>query len=104
MNLQNLLCLCITRRASDLHLSSGVAPMLRVDGDLNSFSEQVLTHDDIHAALMTIMSSTQQSNFKNNLECDFSLDLADVSRFRVNVFQQARGVSAVDLRPPSAYA
>jgi twitching motility protein PilT len=69
--------------------------MLRVDGDLHSLSEQVLTHDDIHAALMTIMSSTQQSNFKNNLECDFSLDLADVSRFRVNVFQQARGVSAV---------
>lgn len=95
MNLQNLLCLCISRRASDLHLSAGVPAMLRVDGNLIPLSEQVLTHDDIHAALMTIMSSTQQSNFKHNLECDFALNLADVSRFRVNVFQQARGVSAV---------
>ena len=95
MNLQTLLCLCITRRASDLHLSSGVPAMLRVDGDLMPLSDDVLTHDDIHAALMTIMSSTQQSNFKRNLECDFSLNIADVSRFRVNVFQQTRGVSAV---------
>ena len=95
MNLQNLLRLCITRRASDLHVSSGVPAMLRVDGDLIPLSDQVLTHDDIYMALMSIMSSTQQSNFKNNLECDFSLDLADVSRFRVNAFQQTRGVSAV---------
>jgi len=95
MNLQTLLCLCITRRASDLHLSSGVPAMLRVDGDLMPLSDDVLTHEDIHAALMTIMSSTQQANFKRNLECDFSLDIADVSRFRVNVFQQTRGVSAV---------
>ena len=95
MNLQTLLCLCITRRASDLHLSSGVPAMLRVDGDLMPLSDDVLTHEDIHAALMTIMSSTQQANFKRNLECDFSLNIADVSRFRVNVFQQTRGVSAV---------
>jgi twitching motility protein PilT len=95
MNLQNLLSLCISRRASDLHLSSGVPAMLRVDGNLIPLSEQVLAHDDIHAALMTIMSSTQQSNFEHHLECDFALDLSAVSRFRVNVFQQARGVSAV---------
>jgi twitching motility protein PilT len=69
--------------------------MLRVDGDLIPLSDDVLTHEDIHAALMTIMSSTQQANFKRNLECDFSLNIADVSRFRVNVFQQTRGVSAV---------
>jgi pilus retraction protein PilT len=69
--------------------------MLRVDGDLMPLSDDVLTQEDIHAALMTIMSSTQQSNFKRNLECDFSLNIANVSRFRVNVFQQTRGVSAV---------
>jgi twitching motility protein PilT len=69
--------------------------MLRVDGDLIPLSDDVLTHEDIHAALMTIMLSTQQANFKRNLECDFSLNIADVSRFRVNVFQQTRGVSAV---------
>jgi twitching motility protein PilT len=69
--------------------------MLRVNGDLIPLSEQVLTHDDIHAALMSIMSSAQQLQFSQHLECDFSLDLAGISRFRVNVFQQARGVSAV---------
>ena len=95
MNLQNLLCLCITRRASDLHLSSGVAPVFRVDGDLIALNDVALSHDDIHASLMTIMSSAQQSHFSQSLECDFSLTLPDVSRFRVNVFQQARGVSAV---------
>ena len=95
MNLQNLLCLCVTRRASDLHLSSGLPPMARVDGDLTALSDEVLTHEEMHAALMSIMSSAQQSHFKQSMESDFSFDLADVSRFRVNVLQQARGVSAV---------
>jgi twitching motility protein PilT len=95
MNIQHLLVQCVSQRASDLHLSSGVPAMLRVDGDLTALSDEVLTHDDIDAALMSIMSSTQQSHFKQSMESDFSIDLADVSRFRVNVFQQARGVSAV---------
>jgi twitching motility protein PilT len=95
MKLQNLLCHCISRRASDLHLSSGVPPLLRVDGDLITLSDVALSHDDIHASLMTIMSSAQKSHFSQSHECDFSLDVTDVSRFRVNVFQQARGVSAV---------
>ena len=95
MNLQNLLCLCITRPASDLHLSSGVPPLLRVDGDLIPLSDVALSHDEIHASLMTIMSSAQQSQFSQSHECDFSMDVTDVSRFRVNVLLQARGVSAV---------
>ena len=95
MTLKNLLHQCIERRASDLHLSSGVPALLRIDGDLQPVSDTVLAHDDIHDALMTIMSSAQQSQFKESLECDFSFDLPSLSRFRVNVFQQARGVSAV---------
>ena len=95
MDIQHLLVQCVSRHASDLHLSSGVSAMLRVNGDLVALSDEVLTHDHIHAALMSIMSSAQQSNFKQNMESDFSIDLADLSRFRVNVFQQARGVSAV---------
>jgi twitching motility protein PilT len=95
MKLQNLLCLCVTRRASDLHLSSGEPPVFRVDGDLMALNDVALSHDDIHASLMTIMSSAQQLKFSQSYECDFSLDVSDVSRFRVNVFQQARGVSAV---------
>jgi twitching motility protein PilT len=68
MNIQHLLVQCVSRHASDLHLSSGVSAMLRVDGDLVALSDEVLTHDDIHAALMSIMSSAQQSNFKQNME------------------------------------
>jgi twitching motility protein PilT len=95
MNLQNLLQQCVERRASDLHLSSGAPAMLRVDGDLIALSDGVLSHDDIHPALMSIMSSAQQAGFIQTLECDFAFELANVSRFRVNVFHQARGVSAV---------
>jgi len=95
MDIQHLLVQCVSRKASDLHVSSGVPAMYRVDGDLIAASEEVLTHEAVQAALMSIMSSAQQSNFKQSMESDFAIDLANVSRFRVNVFQQARGVSAV---------
>jgi twitching motility protein PilT len=95
MNIQNLLQQCVERRASDLHLSSGTSAMLRLNGDLTPISVDPLSRDDIHLAMMSIMSSTQQSHFKNTLECDFSLEIEGLSRFRVNVFQQARGMSAV---------
>lgn len=95
MTLKNLLHQCIERRASDLHMSSGVPPLLRIDGELHGASDTVLTHEDIHAGLMTIMSSVQQSHIQDGLESDFSFEVPKLSRFRVNVFQQARGVSAV---------
>jgi len=95
MSLEIFLHQCIERRASDLHLSSGAPALYRIDGDLQPLSDTVLTHDDIHAALMTIMSSAQQSHFKQSLESDFSFELPSLSRFRVNAFHQARGVSAV---------
>ena len=95
MNLSNLLLQCISRGASDLHLSSGLPPMLRINGDLVSMNEPVCVSDDLHAELMTQMSSNQQAHFAHNHECDFSLELSEVSRFRVNVFMQARGLSAV---------
>jgi twitching motility protein PilT len=95
MTFKNLLHQCIECRASDLHMSSGVPALLRVDGDLQPASDTLLTADDIHAALMSIMSPTQQSHFKQSLESDFSFDVPSLARFRVNAFHQARGVSAV---------
>ena len=95
MNLSKLLAACVARGASDLHLSSGAPATLRCNGDLTPISTQPLTHDDIHQALMSIMSSTQHALLSQTLECDFAFDLVSVSRFRVNVFHQARGVSAV---------
>ncbi len=95
MNLQNLLHECIAHRASDLHLSSGVPPKLRVDGHLVAVSDVSLAHEELHHALMDIMTPAQQTQFSQSHECDFSFDVPALSRFRVNVFVQARGVSAV---------
>jgi twitching motility protein PilT len=93
MNIQELLMECIDRRASDLHLSSGVPAMLRIDGDLSRMSDVPLKHEEIHAAILDIMTATQQAYFKETMECDFSYNIPDVSRFRVNAFHQARGAS-----------
>ena len=95
MELSNLLLQCITRGASDLHLSSGMPPILRVNGDLVPLTDVPLTHEALHGALMTVMSSALQWQLTQTQTCDFSLDVPDVSRFRANVFQQSRGVSAV---------
>jgi len=95
MDLSNLLLQCLTRGASDLHLSSGVPPILRINGDLVPLTDVPLAHDALHGALMTTMSSALQLQLTQTQACDFSLDVPDVSRFRANVFQQARGVSAV---------
>jgi len=93
MNIQAMLVQCIERRASDLHLSSGVPPMLRIDGDLKRMSDEVMQHDDIYQGLMEIMTPIQQTQFKDTMECDFSIEIPNVSRFRVNAFHQARGAS-----------
>jgi twitching motility protein PilT len=95
MNLQNLLHECLAHRASDLHLSSGVSPMCRVDGALVALSSQPLCQEELHLALMDIMSLAQQTQLGQTHECDFSFDVPALSRFRVNVFEQVRGVSAV---------
>ncbi len=95
MNLQNLLYECLAQSASDLHLSSGSPPKLRLDGDLVALSDRPLTHEELHLALLGIMSPAQQTQFIQSHECDFSFDVPALSRFRVNVFVQARGVSAV---------
>ncbi len=95
MNLQKLLYECVDRRASDLHLSSGSPPKLRLDGELVALSEMSLTHEELHLALSGIMSPSQQAQFSQTRECDFSWEVPALSRFRVNVFVQARGVSAV---------
>ena len=95
MNLHNLLYQCLAQRASDLHLSSGTAPKLRVDGHLVALSDTSLAHEELHDALMNIMTLAQQTQFSQSHECDFSFAIPALSRFRVNVFVQARGVSAV---------
>ena len=95
MNLQKLLYECLAQGASDLHVSSGVTPKLRVDGQLVGISDVPLDHEPLHLALLGIMSPALQTQLSHSHECDFSFDVPALSRFRVNVFVQARGVSAV---------
>jgi len=95
MKLTDLLAQCIALRASDLHLSSGLPPMLRIHGDLTSLPHAPVMHTELQQALFDIMTLAQQTQFKQTLESDFSFEMPNASRFRVNVFQQARGVSAV---------
>ncbi len=101
MNIQDMLRQCVERRASDLHLSSGVPPILRIDGDLTRLSDVALSHEDIYQAVLGLMNPIQQEHFKKTMECDFSFEIPQVSRFRVNAFHQSRGVSVAFRGIPS---
>jgi twitching motility protein PilT len=101
MQIKEMLTQSVKRRASDLHLSAGLPAMLRIDGSLSAYSDQVLTHEEIAQAVEAIMSPLQRDHFRQTMECDFSFDVSGVSRFRVNVFQQIRGISVAFRAIPS---
>lgn len=95
MDIAELLDFSVKHNASDLHLSAGVSPMVRIDGEVRKLSLPVLSHDDVHRLIFDIMNDRQKSEFEERLEVDFSFELTNVGRFRVNTFNQARGCSAV---------
>lgn len=95
MQINELLALCLEHNASDLHLSSGLAPLLRIDGDLKPLDYPPFTAVEFSQLLQYIMNEEQRASFVKNLEIDFSFSLAELVRFRVNVFQQERGLAAV---------
>lgn len=95
MNIDALLKKAIEQRASDLHLSAGLAPMLRIDGDLQPVDNQTLSSDDLKKALLSMMTPEEQKHFNDDLEYDFSYQIDGVARFRVNAFHQLRGPGAV---------
>ncbi|MGF1742898.1 type IV pilus twitching motility protein PilT [Vibrio profundum] len=95
MDIAELLDFSVKHNASDLHLSAGVSPMVRIDGEVRKLSLPVLSHDDVHRLIFDIMNDRQKSEFEERLEVDFSFELPSVGRFRVNTFNQARGCSAV---------
>lgn len=95
MNIPELLKACVEHKASDLHLSAGLAPMMRVHGDIRPMSDQALTAEALMALLEGIMSGEQRERFAQAMDIDFSYVLPDLARFRVNVFLQQRGPSGV---------
>jgi twitching motility protein PilT len=101
MDISELLAFSVKNKASDLHLSAGLPPMIRVHGDVRRINLPPLEHKDVHAMIYDIMNDSQRKMFDENLECDFSFDLPGLARFRVNAFMQDRGAAAVMRTIPS---
>ncbi|HEX5464034.1 MAG TPA: twitching motility protein PilT, partial [Burkholderiales bacterium] len=101
MDISELLAFVVKNNASDLHLSSGLPPMIRVNGDIRRINVPPLAHEDVHAMVYDIMSDGQRKVYEEHLECDFSFEVPNLARFRVNAFVQQRGAGAVFRTIPS---
>lgn len=95
MNLDDLLAFAVKHNASDLHLSSGLPPMVRIDGDIRRIDLPTLAHQEVHDLVYDIMSDRQRKDFDEFFEIDFSFEIPNLARFRVNAFTQDRGAAAV---------
>lgn len=95
MDITELLAFSAKQGASDLHLSSGLPPMIRVDGDVRRINLPPMEHKEVHGLIYEIMNDKQRKDFEEFLETDFSFEVPGVARFRVNAFNQNRGAGAV---------
>ncbi|MBT3426188.1 MAG: type IV pilus twitching motility protein PilT [Gammaproteobacteria bacterium] len=101
MDITELLAFSQKQGASDLHLSAGLPPMIRVDGDIRRINVPSLDSKEVYALIYEIMNDKQRKDFEENLECDFSFEIPGVARFRVNAFNQNRGSGGVFRTIPS---
>ena len=101
MDIAELLAFVVKNKASDLHLSSGLPPMIRVHGDVRRINLPSMEHKDVHAMVYDIMNDGQRKFYEENLECDFSFAIPNLARFWVNAFVQHRGAGAVFRTIPS---
>ncbi|MGB0722458.1 MAG: type IV pilus twitching motility protein PilT [Gammaproteobacteria bacterium] len=95
MEITQLLAFAVKNGASDLHLSAGLPPMIRVDGDVRRVNVPALDASSVHDLIYDIMGDKQRKDFEEFLETDFSIEIPNLSRFRVNAFNQNRGPGAV---------
>jgi len=101
MDITELLAFSAKQGASDLHLSAGLPPMIRVDGDIRRINLPAMEHKDVHSLIYEIMTDKQRRDYEEFLETDFSFEVPGVARFRVNAFNQNRGAGAVFRTIPS---
>jgi twitching motility protein PilT len=101
MDIAELLAFSVKNKASDLHLSAGVPPMIRVHGDVRRLNVPALEHKDVHGMVYDIMNDSQRKVYEETLEVDFSFEIPNLARFRVNAFNQNRGAGAVFRTIPS---
>ncbi|TDU30877.1 twitching motility protein PilT [Panacagrimonas perspica] len=95
MDIAQLLTFGVKNGASDLHLSAGVEPMIRVDGEMKRINLPPLDHKQVHGMVYDIMNDKQRKAYDEFFETDFSFEIPGLARFRVNAFTQARGSGAV---------
>ena len=101
MDITELLAFSAKQGASDLHLSAGMPPLIRVDGDVRRVNLPALEHKQVHSLIYEIMNDKQRRDYEEFLETDFSFEVPGVARFRVNAFNQNRGAAAVFRTIPS---
>ncbi|WP_020396203.1 type IV pilus twitching motility protein PilT [Thiolinea disciformis] len=101
MDITQLLAFGVKNSASDLHLSAGMPPMIRVDGEVRRINLPVLEHKQVHSMVYDIMNDNQRKTYEDKWECDFSFEIPGIARFRVNAFNQGRGAGAVFRTIPS---
>ena len=101
MDITQLLAFSVKNKASDLHLSAGLPPMIRVHGDVRRLNVEPLEHKQVHTMVYDIMTDSQRKHFEEFLEIDFSFEIDGLARFRVNAFNQQRGAGAVFRTIPS---
>ena len=101
MDITELLAFSVKNKASDLHLSAGLPPMIRVHGDVRRINLPPMEHKDVHGMIYDIMNDTQRKVYEEHLEADFSFAVPNLARFRVNAFVQNRGAGAVFRTIPS---
>ena len=81
MDIGELLAFGVTNGASDLHLSAGLPPMIRVDGDLQRIDVPALGHAAVLALVSSVMTDAQHQHYEERLETDFSFELPDSPDF-----------------------
>ncbi len=101
MDITELLAFAVKNKASDLHLSAGLPPMIRVHGDIRRINLPPMEHEDVHAMVYDIMSDAQRKTYEEMLEADFSFAVPTLARFRVNAYNQSRGAAAAFRTIPS---
>jgi twitching motility protein PilT len=101
MDVSDLLAFSVKNKASDLHLSAGLPPMIRVHGDIRKINMPAMDHSQVHDMVYDIMNDGQRKFYEENLEVDFSFEIPNLARFRVNAFNHQRGAGAVFRTIPS---
>jgi len=101
MDITQLLAFSVKNNASDLHISAGQPPIIRVDGDMRRVNLPSLEHKEVHSMVYDIMNDKQRKSYEEHWETDFSFEIPGVARFRVNAFNQNRGAAAVFRTIPS---